>query len=288
MNETIETYPIRTAAVLRPAAVYTQPPRPIRDPAAGRNGSVLTTRVGLQMPPAMNFDDWEQAGRRLAGILDSSAWWLGDWLVYGKDNYADRYQRGIRAAGLKYQTLRNYAWVSRRFDQSRRRAKLTFQHHAEVASLPLDEQELWLQRAEELSWTTKQLRTAIQEARNPLAAAAHHARAVSRLPVPENRLMWWNKAAECTGVEFEAWVLMTLDSAAQQVLADGVEGQLQSAAQGAAQDDDPLAVVEATVIEGTMVEAPAAEEAMVEAPAAEEAMVEVTVGEGTVVEGTVV
>lgn len=223
MNETIEMIPAtRAAAALRPAAV----PSPAPGAAAGpgqlpaRTSGVLTTRVGLRMPAGMNFDDWEQAGRRLAGILDSSAWWLGDWLVYGKDNYDDRYQRGIRAAGLKYQTLRNYAWVSRRFDYSRRRPALTFQHHAEVASLPLDDQETWLQRAQDGGWSTKQLRTAIQHARDPRRVPARQAPAVSRLPVPENRLLWWNEAAERTGVEFDAWVLMTLDSAAQQVLAD--------------------------------------------------------------------
>lgn len=275
MNETLENHPTRTAVVNSSATVYTQTSRAGWEPAAARNGRVLTTRVGLQMPPGMNFDDWEQAGRRLAGVLDSSAWWLGDWLVYGKDNYADRYQRGIRAAGLKYQTLRNYAWVSRRFDHSRRRAKLTFQHHAEVASLPMDEQELWLQRAEELCWTTKQLRSSIQDARHPRAVDVQHVQAVSRLPVPGNRLVWWSKAAECTGVDFEAWVLMTLDGAAQQVLADGAEEQLRSTAQAMAQDD-PLAVVEAVGVEPAAIEAAAA-------TGAEPAVVE-----GTVVESTVV
>ncbi|MFE9931032.1 LmbU family transcriptional regulator [Streptomyces sp. NPDC005533] len=183
-----------------------------------RGGQVLTTKVGLQMPAGMSFDDWEKAGRQLSGIVDSSSWWLGDWLVYGKDHYTDRYQRGIRAAGLQYQTLRNYAWVSRRFDFSRRRGALSFQHHAELASLPHDEQEAWLDRAEQRKWTTKQLRSAIRAAREDEAQVRTPAEPTRRLEVPGSRLQWWHKAAEQAGVDFERWVLVTLDSAAKEAL----------------------------------------------------------------------
>jgi len=96
--------------------------------------------VGLHMPAELSFEDWARAGRQLSRIVDSSAWWLGDWLVFGKSNYSDCYQLAIQRAGLRYQTLRNYAWVARRVPVSRRRAKLTFQHHAEIASLPIEEQ----------------------------------------------------------------------------------------------------------------------------------------------------
>ncbi len=184
------------------------------------DGEVLTTRVGLQIPVGLSFETWERAGRQLAGIVDSSAWWLGDWLVYGKDNYADRYQRGIRAAGLKYQTLRNYAWVSRRFEIARRRHRLTFQHHAEVASLPQEEQERWLDQAEKMSWTTKQLRNSIQQTRDSGRKMDDRSAGTRRLAVPDNHLEWWHKAAERLGIDFEKWVLITLDQAAEQVLED--------------------------------------------------------------------
>ncbi|MFJ1561512.1 LmbU family transcriptional regulator [Streptomyces mirabilis] len=191
----------------------------------------MTTRVGLQIPVGLNFDSWERAGRQLAGLVNSSAWWLGDWLVYGKDNYGDRYEMGIRAAGLKYQTLRNYAWVSRRFELTRRRAMLSFQHHAEVASLPVPEQEHWLDAAEQMKWTTKQLRNAIQNSRGDAAGKTDRAASpVRRLEVPDNRFRQWRKAAEQQGTELDEWVLMTLDRAAertlevQEVLAEGPEG----------------------------------------------------------------
>jgi hypothetical protein len=183
-------------------------------------GRVLTTKVGLYISTNLSFDEWELAGQRISGIVDSSCWWLGDWLVYGKSQYADRYQRGIEAVGLQYQTLRNYAWVSRRFPFSRRRAALTFQHHSEIASLPPDEQDQWLDRAEQGNWTTKQLRNALQVARQRALGAqdAAEIETVKKLAVPVSRVEWWQKAAERSGTAFEQWVLSTLDQAAETIL----------------------------------------------------------------------
>ncbi|MDI2127102.1 LmbU family transcriptional regulator [Yinghuangia seranimata] len=190
-----------------------------------RRDPVLTTKVGLHIPVGLAFEDWERAGRQLSGLLNSSSWWLGDWLIYGKDHYADRYERGIRAAGLQYQTLRNYAWVARRFALHRRRPTLSFQHHAELASLPVDEQEAWLDRAERMKWNTKQLRNAIRAGRegDPQQAGAAAAAATRRLAVPDNRLQWWHRAAAQAGTELGEWVMATLDAAANEVLqeADG-------------------------------------------------------------------
>ncbi|MGW2421046.1 LmbU family transcriptional regulator [Streptomyces sp. NPDC001709] len=181
---------------------------------------MLTTKVGLQMPTGIGYDEWERAGRQLADVLDSSSWWLGDWLVYGKDHYTDRYQRGIRAAGLSYQTLRNYAWVSRRFELSRRRPALSFQHHAELASMPAEQQDLWLDRAEQHKWTTKQLRGALRAARQSEHQPRTPTEPSRHLELPGSRLQWWHKAAEQLGVDFEQWVMTTLDSAAASALED--------------------------------------------------------------------
>ncbi|MEV0558607.1 LmbU family transcriptional regulator [Streptomyces sp. NPDC050597] len=186
--------------------------------AESRCDQVLTTKVGLHIPVGLAFEDWERAGRQLSGLLNSSSWWLGDWLIYGKDQYADRYERGIRAAGLQYQTLRNYAWVSRRFELHRRRPALSFQHHAELASLPAEEQEAWLDRAEQLKWNTKQLRNAIRAERAGTSQETSAVAATRRLAVPDNRLQWWHKAATHAGTELGEWVTATLDAAASQLL----------------------------------------------------------------------
>ncbi|MFE0525298.1 LmbU family transcriptional regulator [Streptomyces sp. NPDC058954] len=237
-----------TTALPQPTPWMTRTPPTHRGMRKPRNDQVLTTRVGLQIPDVLSFDEWERAGRQLAGVVDSSSWWLGDWLTYGKDHYSDRYLQGIRSAGLRYQTLRNYAWVARRFDMTRRRARLTFQHHAEVASLPTEEQDRWLLRAEELSWTTKQLRNALREARGVEPTAASDTVPFRQLAVARERYQRWSKAAEQSGVEVAEWVLTTLDSAAEQTIEDTDEpasAAIAEAASAGVEEAVPVGVEEA-------------------------------------------
>lgn len=217
---------VTETAILQRGPDAAPPRRRLIGSPGAKYGQVLTMRVGLHIPTGLAFSEWERAGRRLSGLVDSSAWWLGDWLVYGKDNYVDRYQRGIQAAGLQYQTLRNYAWVSRRFDLERRRAMLSFQHHAEVASLPVTEQEFWLDRAEQMKWTTKQLRRSIRLAREEQERDDSPSEKQRRLAVPGNRFQLWHKAADQSGIEFEQWVMAALDNAAEQVLSEAEEASL--------------------------------------------------------------
>lgn len=179
---------------------------------------VLLTRIGLQIPRGISFEDWQRAGRDLSSMVDLSLWCLGDWLIYGKENYSDRYIQAIRAVGLQYQTLRNYAWVSRRFERDRRRTKLSFQHHAEVASLSADEQDLWLDRAERETWTTKQLRDRVRGARDINEKTRDRALVFPRIQVEDMRLLWWRRAAERLGVELHDWIPAVLDHAAEQTL----------------------------------------------------------------------
>ncbi|HEY0532428.1 MAG TPA: LmbU family transcriptional regulator [Actinoplanes sp.] len=176
------------------------------------------TIVGLSIPPELSYESWERAGRKLSSIVDSSAWWLGDWLVYGKANYANRYKYAIQAVGLRYQTLRNYAWVARRFEMSRRRATLTFQHHAEVASLPVQEQNELLDQAERRSLSTKQLRDITRDRQGVEPEVAPAQTASSRIAVPENHVITWRKAADLVGMPFDSWVLSNLDRIAEQTL----------------------------------------------------------------------
>src|SRR3954454_262877 len=102
----------------------------------------------LRLVDAMTYADWERAGCQLARLSQGVAWALGDWLLYGQAHFAPRYREALVETGLDYQTLRNYAWVARSVPPTRRRARLSFQHHAETAALTEAEQELWLGRAE--------------------------------------------------------------------------------------------------------------------------------------------
>lgn len=171
------------------------------------------------LPEGMSLDDWGALGQHIFVIADSSGWWLGDWLVYGQDNYPNRYKRAIEATSLDYQTLRNYAWVARKFVPERRREKLSMQHHAEVAGLPLEEQERWLAQAEAEGWSRNELRRRTQSAnrRNPPKLSSVQVSVVGR------RKQYWQKAAENSGMELMEWIGATLDTAAQNALASAME-----------------------------------------------------------------
>jgi hypothetical protein len=111
----------------------------------------------------LSIKDWESLGKRLLALTESVTWWIADWLVYGEETYKDRYEEAIKRTSLSYQTLRNYRWVARRFNVERRRAALSFGHHAEVASLDQAEQDFWLRKAEEFSWSRNRLRQEVRD-----------------------------------------------------------------------------------------------------------------------------
>lgn len=147
-------------------------PRPVdagREPAQGDvvlsfAGPQATVRKsGMVLPPNLPERSWERIGTNLRELVNSSAWWLADWLIYGEATYGwRRYKEAIERTGLDYQTLRNYAWVARRFEPHRRRDSLSFAHHAEVTRLSPPEQDYWLRMAEQRKWSRNELRRAVR------------------------------------------------------------------------------------------------------------------------------
>ncbi|HEY3903848.1 MAG TPA: LmbU family transcriptional regulator [Streptosporangiaceae bacterium] len=119
---------------------------------------VILPQTGLLLDRQMPYERWIDIGRQLASAVSSSAWCLGDWLVYGETRFTGRYRNAIERTSLEYKTLRNYAWVARKIPLDRRHECLSFGHHAEVAGLAEPEQDFWLRKAESLSWSRNELR----------------------------------------------------------------------------------------------------------------------------------
>jgi hypothetical protein len=135
---------------------------------------------GLQLPRQISFDKWVGMGRQLSGICSSSAWCLGDWLVYGEAAFNGRYRDAIEMTSLHYQTLRNYAWVARGFSLSRRRDTLSFGRHTEVAALPESEQDT----------------------------------VMLKVPIPADHLKSFHTVASTLGLDVETWAALVLTKAA--------------------------------------------------------------------------
>jgi hypothetical protein len=180
--------------------------------------SIRLTSCGLHIHPDVGFEAWAALGSRVADIASACAWCLGDWLVFGEQAYGERYKTALAATGLEYQTLRNYAWVARRLPMSRRRDKLSFQHHAEIAALPEPEQDLWLLRAERLRWSRNELRRRLRAARMLRTGADDRDAVVLRVEVTSDRERRWRRAADTLDEHLADWVSRAADAAADAVL----------------------------------------------------------------------
>jgi hypothetical protein len=186
----------------------------------------------FQLRPGMSFQAWSMLGCRLAHVSSASAWALGDWLLFGQRSYGQRYRTALQETNLDYQTLRNYAWVAGRFDPTRRRESLSFQHHAEVAAMAEPEQELWLRRAETEHWSRNELRRRLalhRAAQRPAAPAS----VVMRFEVTPEAERRWRQAAASKHLELQEWLRTVADAAARDELEDGTVLELAVAQAGA-------------------------------------------------------
>ncbi len=194
-----------------------------REPVGSEIG---VSGVGLLFPEHdVSFDQWRRVGVRIAKTADLTAWCLGDWLAYGESAFAGRYRQAADLVGLSYQTLRNYAWVARRFALSRRRDSLTFNHHMVVARLTTEQQDFWLDRALGEKWSVHRLRARLSEHEAPGKKMDEPAgAALSKVSVNRQRLSRWQAAARRANSSLEEWAVATLDLVADQELAGSPEG----------------------------------------------------------------
>lgn len=113
----------------------------------------------------LDVAEWILLGRRLGAISRGVAWWIGDWVNYGNANFGEKYSRAARITGYDVQSLMNMSYVASRFDRSRRRENLSWSHHAELAALAAEYQEMWLDHAERNHLSVRGLREAVRTSR---------------------------------------------------------------------------------------------------------------------------
>jgi hypothetical protein len=204
-----------------------QDPSPSASRRLSKDGCTRPTRTALQIAPGIGYTAWRRVGSQLALIADSSSWWLGDWIVYGQGQYGKRYLEAIEATQLDYQTLRNYAWVARKFEPPRRRESLSFQHHVEVAGLPTQDQETWLDRAHIYHWSRTTLRNQVRMVRRHGNEPAITAVDTVTISVDPGRRTRWAEAAAADAHDLGNWILDALDEAATRRLTHGPDTDVQ-------------------------------------------------------------
>lgn len=159
----------------RCGGLATAPASPRRLPVAAARAPTPSRRrrlvLGWDAPERLDRAGWLAAGIGLAEFGRVNNWWVGDWIRYGSARWGEKYVEAARITGLDGKTLRNIAYVASRFELSRRRDKLTWTHHAEVAALLPEQQEEWLDRALALRLSPGDLRLELRSAqRGPKSA----------------------------------------------------------------------------------------------------------------------
>lgn len=117
---------------------------------------IEATPVGLRLSKDLNFDEWAAIAESFGRALQTAAWCIGDWLVYGERKWGQQlllageefdpeapnrvpsyaYDAAVAATGLDRQTLSQYAGVCRKIPIAERRLHLSFGHHRILAPLP--------------------------------------------------------------------------------------------------------------------------------------------------------
>lgn len=133
--------------------------------ARGEATKVALTTTSWSASAELGVPEWAEQGRRLGTIGRGVGWWIGDWLLYGNERFGERYVRAARITGYDVQTLMNMVYVASSVAPSRRRDRLSFSHHAEVAALDPETQERWLARAEAERLSVRCLREELRRQR---------------------------------------------------------------------------------------------------------------------------
>jgi hypothetical protein len=109
-----------------------------------------------------SFEEWRALGRSLAHTRISIDFALGDWLNQGRDHFApeqiEMVLGEIAADAEQARALKRVEKVAKAFPPALRNSALTFEHHAHLADLPVQEALPLLKKAGEERLTAKQLR----------------------------------------------------------------------------------------------------------------------------------
>ena len=174
---------------------------------AKRNGDLTLpgftlTQTGLTVEGEPSFDQWQQAGKTLRQLDGALHWWIGDWLRFGKSqkNWGEMYSGEVEKLGFDEKTLRNYVWLTDKFELSLRRDNLDKSHHEMVAAIDEPERSEWLDQAEAEGGSVKELRQALRDKRK-----AEAIKAAGKYPSGKFRVILadppWAYGDERTGLE---------------------------------------------------------------------------------------
>jgi hypothetical protein len=128
-------------------------------------GGVVEHATGFELPDALAADQWATLLRAVARDHASCRWKIGDLARHGEVRYGHMYDRVTAETGLSYSSIATAKSLAGKFEICRRRQSVSWGHHAEVAGLPVAEQDRLLDLAEQNGWSRDTLREAASRIR---------------------------------------------------------------------------------------------------------------------------
>jgi hypothetical protein len=126
------------------------------------NQASCCSAVGLILPDDLSFEEWREAGFWLGRSTNTIRWWVGDWLLHGDRKFGEMQAEVQDITGLGHDSLADAKWMAKVYILSRRRKKISWGHHREVAGLPQELQEKLLDAAESENLKRWQLRDRVR------------------------------------------------------------------------------------------------------------------------------
>ena len=124
---------------------------------------VEVTGLGLTISKDISVEDWLDLGHTLAGLNRAMRWWIGDWLNYGEWRYGEMYAQAEAVTGFDPSYLANLKSIAAAIPISSRR-ELPIGHHQAVQGLLPEQQDYWLEQAEQHKWTRIEFRVELVKA----------------------------------------------------------------------------------------------------------------------------
>lgn len=119
---------------------------------------IRCTDTGVIVEGDLPLEKWAKGFEFFQKIGSKTQWWRGDMLVYGERKYGESYAQAVDLHGKSESRLQTYVYVALKFPIERRRPELSFDHHAECASLEAREADALLLRAIRERWTKMDVR----------------------------------------------------------------------------------------------------------------------------------
>ena len=129
------------------------------------------TNTSLQVPESFTEEQCLAVVFQLQSMEKCVRWWIGD-AIAAADKRHGAAKKAAQLAGMSHGSARNCSSVSEKFEVSRRRDSLSWSHHQEVASLEPEDQEKFLDYAEQQKLSRQALRTEVQAHKAVLSVQA--------------------------------------------------------------------------------------------------------------------